>query len=78
MKSEAYEKNMVAIGIITQANAILYRDYKIFNADYRLTRGTWVFLHKDYDGDGDKRLGGGRTIEECVKLINEQIEELES
>ncbi len=73
---EDYEKAMIAANIVTHSNAIVYRDYKIFNSvDSNLKPGTWVFLHKDYDGEGDKRYGGGRTIEDCIIGINEQIEE---
>lgn len=50
-----------------------YRDYEIWPIDIMQFR--FEFNHKDYDGPEDRRLGTGKTIEDCRQQIDEQIED---
>lgn len=51
---------------------MIYKDYKI-EPD-----GIWdsfKFVHVDYDGPEDHRLGGGNSIQDCMRKIDEIISE---
>lgn len=60
-------------GFIDSCVPIRYRGYKIHNAGNGYVK--YEFVHEDYDGPGDNRLGFGKSIEDCIIQINEQIEE---
>lgn len=59
----------------TRSNPLMFGDYKIFLNDLAWP-GRYAFVHKDYDGDGDYRLGSKDTIEQCIIEINEIEENL--
>ena len=53
---------------------ITYRGYEIHAGEYH----TFEYIHPDYDGAPDSfdtRLGWGATVEECMLLIDDEIEE---
>lgn len=60
--------------------AITYRDYTIERTspvppipqwrDYQ-----WTYTHKDYGGPGDRRNGMAPSVEECMRQIDELIED---
>lgn len=79
---EQFEANMIAKNIITYSNAVMYRGYRIYhNGSIWPNYEKFEFCHEDYDGapdSHDHRFGHGHTLEDCIKNINEQIEELAS
>lgn len=49
-----------------------YRGYVIdFAPEY--TRSKYQFVHEDYDGDEDKRIGVKDTVAECMLDIDDQV-----
>lgn len=62
-------------GILTFDNPMEYRDYKIYHNDSPWP-GKYAFVHKEYNGPGDYRLGSKDTIEQCIIEINEIEENL--
>lgn len=51
---------------------LVYREYEISPAEL-YTRSQFQFVHKDYDGHGDHRLGYAQSIADCKKEIDDQI-----
>jgi hypothetical protein len=51
---------------------IHYRNYIIEDAP-SYTRKKYQFIHQDYDGGHDKRIGVADTIDDCKQQINEKI-----
>lgn len=51
---------------------ITYRDYTIKRGEHT----KFEFVHNEYDGPGDNRLGSGVSIEYCRQQIDEQVIEM--
>lgn len=50
---------------------MIYRDYEITSDP---TCGCCIYVHLDYDGPEDGRVGEGTSIEDCKRQIDEIIE----
>ena len=57
---------------------LTYRGYEIyFDPPPVPTRAwDWHYVHKDYDGPGDRRCGDEGSVEHCKQSIDELVEEL--
>lgn len=49
---------------------ITYRDYTIKRGEHT----KFEFVHNEYDGPGDNRLGACDTLEDCMTEIDEQLD----
>lgn len=77
-KLAAIDRELRQKGILTFDNPLHYRGYLIYHSTHGYG-GKYEFVHEEYDGAPDAhdhRLGSGKTIEECVIEINQQLEEL--
>jgi hypothetical protein len=55
-------------------NPIRHRDFKIYPNEAWTTRhDLWMYEHDSYDGDEDRRIGVGSTVEECREDIDERF-----
>lgn len=52
-----------------------YKGYVISMAPL-YTRFKWQYVHKEYDGPEDDRLGYCNTIEQCIEEIDEKNEDI--
>src|SRR5690606_13614001 len=71
---EAIRQEGLQKGVLTFEDPLRYRGYLIHHNDVGFG-GKYAFVHEGYDGPGDNRLGYGQTIEDCIREINEQVEE---
>ena len=60
-------------GQINQVLPIMYKEWKIELAqDY--VRSNYQYVHTEYDGPEDKRIGVADTLDDCRKAIDEYEE----
>lgn len=64
-----YLENMINV-----FGEIEYAEYKITRAQ-SYTRHKYAYVHKEYDGPEDNRLGYCMTIEQCIEEIDEKNED---
>jgi hypothetical protein len=62
---------MIATQRLTYENPVWYKDYRIYESDCGPRIARFSFVHKDYDGDDDKRCGYGFTVSDCKNEIDE-------
>lgn len=61
-------------GTLTFENPLRYGEYRIYHNAMGWPIGhAFAYLHDQYDGYGDHRLGTGETIKDCILQINEKI-----
>lgn len=72
--AEYWDFRALQTNTLTFHSPIFYRKYKIYHNESGWPVGAvYCYVHDDYDGPGDNRLGHGKTVEECIEAINEQI-----
>lgn len=77
IKLESIRQDLLRNGILTYDNPLEYRGYLIYHNDPGWD-SKYAFVHSGYDGASDahdNRCGLGKTIDDCILQINEQIEE---
>lgn len=58
-----------------EAEGATYRDYVIERPMFTMGPIQWQWIHKDYDGPEDSRHGTEATFDDCLRAIDERLDE---